>query len=331
MSVKNENSMKQENMQRLWRLLYGVERATVAQLAEWSGLSVVTTTALVKELVRLGQAEQDSIIQPQLGRPAAAYRFAAQYKLVLIVYMLEHQQQDCAYFSVCDLRGQSLHAVKETLHDPSADSFDDTIAALLLQYPRISGIGFGLPVGSELQGRLVASDYPSLQNIPLRTHIIERFGLPTVFVNDINAAAFGYCKAHRLEGQCVISMFFPYKYTPGAGICCNGQLLPGRDGLAGACQHLPYGEDWQKYRDDPQGQSKIVVKVLKMAQCLLNPHTIVLYWDRPAPDIAALLRQDCHSETETIMIPELVVSDQMEADFRHGLIHLTLDILLNPG
>lgn len=327
MRTKNESSIKLENMNRIWHLLRGVERATIAQLADWSELSVVTTTALTKELLQLGQIEQDSIVQPQVGRPAIAYRFAAEFKLILIIYMLEREQLDIAHFSICDLHGSSIFSTQETISNPSLSSFDEMTAALLKQFPSISYIGLGLPVGSEQEGRLVASDYPSLQNSALRAHFIERFRLPTVIENDINAATLGYCFAHNREKQCVVSMFCPHKYTPGAGICLNGAIVKGRDGLAGACQHLPYGEEWQKYRDDPQKQIEIVVMILRMTMCLLNPHAIVLYWDRPASDIASQLRKSCLSDTEKILIPELVLSDQLEQDFKTGLTHLTLNAL----
>lgn len=322
--VENAAKIKQKNMNRLWHLLRQVDHATVSQLAKWSGLSVVTTTALTKELLQRGQIEQDSIIQPQLGRPAVAYRFAAEYKLILLIYTIEHDQLDYVYFSVCNLRGDSIYSLKQPLPTPMINSFDETIKSLIGKFPLISCIGLGLPVGSEFQDKLIASDYPFLQDMPLRSHLSECFGLPVIIENDINAAAYGYCHSHHLETKCLVSVFFPNKYTPGAGIYLNGQLVKGQNGLAGACQYLPFGEDWQACRDEPHAQCEIVIRLIRIFTYLLNPHVIVLYWDRPAPNIMELLQRTCHCKAERVMLPSLVISDQMLSDFQTGLTQLTL-------
>lgn len=321
------NKIRAENKNQLCALLMDVERATVAQLAEWSGLSVVTVTALTKELAEADRITQDSIIRPQLGRPAVAYRFTADHQLVLIIYMLERDGLDYAFFSVCDLRGDSVEDMQVQIEAPGLDSFDSVIGELLSRHPQIRQIGFGLPVGSEKQGYLLASDYPSLQNMPLRAHIEARFGIPTLMENDINAAALGYCHTHHCQAQCVISMFFPYKYTPGAGICLYGKLVKGRDGLAGACQYLPFAKDWQAHRSNPAQQCRIVAETIHMAMCLYNPDVVVLYWDRPAPDLMEQLELCSPCEIERLMIPEVVVSDQLQGDFKTGLIRLTLEAL----
>lgn len=225
--IENTAKIKQENMNRLWYLLRQVDHATVSQLAEWSGLSAVTTTALAKELLQRGQIENNSIIQPQLGRPAVAYRFAAEHKLVLLIYTIEYDQLDYVYFSVCNLLGDNIYSFNQPLPPPMIDSFDKTIASLIRKFPLISCIGLGLPVGSEFQDRLIASDYPFLQNMPLRAHLSEQFDLPIIIENDINSAAYGYCHTYHLENKCLVSIFFPCKYTPRAGIYLNGQLVKG--------------------------------------------------------------------------------------------------------
>jgi glucokinase len=56
----------------------------------------------------------------------------------------------------------------------------------------VAAIGFGIPSPIDaVRGVVVSSPNVPLENVPLRDHMRERFGLPVGLDNDANAAAIG--------------------------------------------------------------------------------------------------------------------------------------------
>jgi glucokinase len=92
------------------------------------------------------------------------------------------------------------------------------VAAAGLGLERVSAVGVATPGTMDIPGGLIL-DPPNLkpwQNVPVRQHIEEKFGLPTAFQNDANAAAYG--EYWRGAGKGVHSMVL---FTLGTGIGCG--------------------------------------------------------------------------------------------------------------
>lgn len=325
MNAKSTNPIRERNKNLLLQELKKVRTATKPQLASLTGISLVTVNALIKDLAESGEVTEDMAVQPQLGRPAASYKYNAAYKLALIIFMHESNKKDEAYFTVCNLYGESIFTVSKPLESVKLDSFDQTIEELLSEYPAIRIIGFGIP-GQESGSRLIISDYDGLRDAELRPYMEDRFKLPVFVENDINAAIAGYCRLESFgNGKCAAGLYFPGKYAPGAGICRNGELIKGRDGLAGEIKYLPFGIDWEDSEYDEEAVNGHIVKVIQVFMCLYNPDRIVLYKEGAEFDFQRALEQECLSDIEKMMMPEIVISDRLNADFKTGMIHLALE------
>ena len=247
MNTVNTNLQKEINLNKLRSAFKLKKIASKPQLAEQTGLSVVTINSLVNILVENGEVIEDVIMPSNGGRPATAYRFNNEFSLALVIYMYEQNYEDTVFICVSDLYGEIVDKIDNKMAEIKKDSFDSLIEKMLLKYPNIKVISFGMP-GEEVDGRLLISDYKELQDEYFTAYIKEKFNLPVIFENDINAAIEGYCYSHSVtKSQCVIGIYFPSKYPPGAGIHINGGIYKGRNGLAGEIKYLPLGVDWEKF------------------------------------------------------------------------------------
>lgn len=326
--METVNPIKEENLKLIRHIMRQERSATKSRLAELSGLSVVTVQSLTGTLLATEEIEEDSIVQPQLGRPALSYRFNPGVKLALVIYMCEKNTKDTATFLVCDLYGSCLERREESFAKISLDSFNPVIESLLAGHPRIKIIAFGMPV-EEIRGRIVVSDYESLLHIDFASYIKDRYSVDVFVENDINAATYGYCRRNQLmENTSAAGIYMPAKYPPGAGICQNGQIMKGRNGLAGEIKYLPFDVNWETFTYNQEEVENFLIKAVKVFMCIYNPDRIILFCEQISQDFAAKLQKSCLSNVESIMFPDIDIKTDLEEDFEEGMISLALNKIL---
>lgn len=323
----NANLVKEINLNMMRNVLKSGKIATKPKSAELTGLSVVTVNSLINILVTNGEVIEDVTLPSNGGRPAVAFRFNSEYSLVLIIYMHEQNKEDTAFVCISNLYGEVIEKNEKTMIQVENNSFNYLIEEMILKYPNIKVISFGMP-GVEVDGRLLISDYKELRNQCFTSYIQEKFQLPVIFENGINAAVEGYCYSNGVpEEQCVIGIYFPRKYPLGAGIYINGNIYKGRSGLAGEIKYLPLEIDWENF-DYNRGQMKeIIIKTVLSFNCMYNPDIIVLYGEEIGESIIGEIKRRCNSEIEKIMIPEIVISKKFNYDFEIGVKQIALKAL----
>jgi Transcriptional regulator/sugar kinase len=324
---KKVNIIKNINLNKIRSALRNAGTATKPQLAEATGLSVVTVNSLVNTLIDTGEIVPDVTMDSEGGRPAASFRYNSEFRMVLVIYMHEYRGQDTAFYCVANLRGEVMERNEHILSNVNVESFDSPIEKLICKYTRIKAICFGIP-GEEVNQRLVISDYQNMREQSLSGHIKERFHLPVFVENDINAAIMGYCHQNKIrEEQCVIGIYFPEKYPPGAGIYLNGKLYKGRNGLAGEIAYLPLGIDWAAFDYNPADAEDVMIKTIQAFLCMYNPDRIVLYGGNINPAVSALIQENCLTPAEKIMLPEIIISTDLNTDFEAGIKQIALNMI----
>ncbi len=324
---KKVNIVKDINLNKIRRALKKNGTATKPQLAGFTGLSVVTVNSLVNTLIDTGEILPDAIMGSEGGRPAASFRYNSNFRMALVIYMHEYRGQDTAFYCVIDLLGDVIEREEHILSRVNVESFDLQIEKLLRKYPRIEAICFGIP-GEEVNQKLVISDYEEMREQSLSGHVGEKFKLPVLVENDINAAVMGYCHQHNIqEDKCVIGLYFPDKYPPGAGIFLNGNIYKGRNGLAGEIKYLPFDVDWEVFDYDPEKAAEFLARTIRVFCCICNPDRIVLYGSNMGRDIPELIRERSLSQVEKIMLPEIITSTELNADFETGITRIALNII----
>lgn len=326
MAIGNVNLMKEINLDTIRRVLKEIKKATKPQLASLTGLSVVTINSLMEVLCQKGEVLEDELDTSGGGRPAVTYSFNEDFSHGLIIYTSEYEKMEAATVAVINLYGEIIERNEIILHEVYESSFDMTIERMLNQYPNIKAIGMGMP-GLEIQGKMELSDYKNLEGKGFIEYLRNKFHIPVVFENDINAAVRGYCTSNQYEDKNVVAIYIPIKHPLGVGIFINGDVYKGKDGFAGEAKYLPDGIKWR----DPDFVSKNIVSAIENLiitfTCLLNPDHIVIYRENlEQGDIPPILER-CKEVIDRKMLPQVTVSKEFTTDFANGIKQIALGLL----
>ncbi|MFT4145813.1 MAG: ROK family protein [Mobilitalea sp.] len=315
------------NLNKIRNALKEIGKATKPQLAEKTGLSVVTVNSLVNTLIEQREIIPDVTLDSEGGRPAASFRFNSNFRLVLVIYMHEYLGKDTAFYCVVNLRGEVIERCEQKLNNACMEDFDPVIEEYLSKFPNINAICFGIP-GAEVNQKIIVTAYENIREQSITGHITDKFHLPVIVENDINAAVLGYCFQNNIaDDQCVIGLYFPDKYPPGAGLYLNGNIYKGTGNLAGEIKYLPLGIDWETFDFNLNDAVNIIVKTIQIFMCTLNPDKIILYGENDGHTIQKLFYEKAISEVEKIMIPEIVISSELNADFEYGIKQIALKMI----
>lgn len=325
--VKKNNLIKDMNLNKIRTALKDIGKATKPQLAEKTGLSVVTVNSLVNTLIDQGEIIPDVTLDSEGGRPAASFRFNSNFRLVLVIYMHEYMGKDTAFYCVVNLRGEVIERSEQILNNACVEDFDPTIEEYLSKFTHINAICFGIP-GAEVNQKIIVTSYENIKEQSITRHITEKYHLPVIVENDINAAVLGYCYQNKTSAQdCVIGLYFPDKYPPGAGIYLKGNLYKGRANLAGEIKYLPLDIDWETFDFNLTDAVNIIVKTIQIFMCTLNPDKIILYGENDGHSIQKLIFEKARSEVEKIMVPEIIISAELNTDFEYGIKQVALKMI----
>lgn len=325
MYISDNQMIRRQNLDILRDALKTSGTVTKPQLASITGFSVVTVNSLIAELVEHNEVLESGIVQAQVGRPAKSYTFNARHRLSLILSLYEENSQGWFDLRICDLLGNCLLSEKHVLPHLMERSFDARISALLEDYPAISVIVFGVP-GTVRDGCIVTNVYPELRNVDLKSYLESKFKLPILFENDTRSATIGYCHSHpEYFRKYFVGLYFPQRILPGASICINGEILRGKNNLAGEIAHLPIGIDWTKFERSPQSIKEYLNKLIQSFACMLNPDTIVIFTDKQTRDL--LPDTWTHPESTDLVLPNVVFEDGFREIYARGLTHLATNYL----
>ncbi|MCM2676248.1 ROK family protein [Alkalicoccobacillus plakortidis] len=325
----NKNIVKELNLNKVRSVLQQLRIATKPQIAEATGLSVVTINSLVKELLASCELYEDNIVPSNGGRPALTYRFNFNYSLALILLFNENHWRDEVVASIINLNGDTL--IKEDHHIPVFDLqyFEQIIAKLVNEYPTVKIIGIGIP-GQVVDGEITVSSHETLMGVRMADSIQETFGLPVLIENDVNAAVSGYSALEdKGESDCVIGIYFPDKYPPGVGIHLNGTVVKGKNGMAGEIKFLPLDVNWNGHWD-PSEFMKVTCHVIQTLNAVLAPDKIVFYQNVVPDELWCASWSTYQTQHEMASVPQVILSRSFSIDFYEGIKALALEEL-NPS
>lgn len=316
----NRKDVRNHNLQKIRSALRSMRQATKPQLAEHTGLSVMTVNTLVKILQEHGEVALMEDFLPSAseegGRPARQYQYLADRLQALILCFYEEAGEIRMESRVENLFGDVIFFEKISCSEVFVEFLKDTIQAYQEKYPQLSLVMMGLP-GVEVDEVMAVIDYPALKGLRLREVLGKAVGLPIYLVNDINAAVSGYGMSlgSSVKQETVVGIYWPRNYPPGAGILLNGVLYKGRDGLAG---EISCAFDCSSY--SPQGDivEQMTEKIVDFVR-FWNPHRIVLYHEEITPVVETAIRCLCAEAIPERFLPELIFDRKLREDYRRGV------------
>ncbi len=311
----NKNSLRSRLTQR--------REATIQELAEPTGLSVVTVKALLNEMIAQGEVIEGETAPSGGGRPSRRYVYNGEYRHAAAVYGYQNENKNSIHVLVVNLFGECVYKDQAFIEDIRVESFCGMLDRAMGAYPKIAAIAFGLP-GFEENGVIVANDYGGIVGDRFLRFYQSRYGLPIRYINDVNAAVVGYSGPAHVK-TCLAGIYFPRLYRPGAGMVINGGVYTGAQHFAGEIGHLLPDTDWLLLDyDDEEAVSDAVARMLGIYCCVVAPEQFILYGDFFSEKSAGEIR----CRTQDLLCGQfqvnVEVSSAFERDFERGMTALAL-------
>lgn len=239
---------RSHNRSLVLQTLYRSGRRSRADLARETGLTRVTVSDLVAELlteglvIELGQRES---VRP--GKPAVLLDIDRTAHQIVGVDLSDH---DRFRGVVMDLDGRILARAEELLADGSAAAATGEAATVKVEAlvdrlvaaatAPILGIGIGSPGVVDLSGTILTAPNLGWEAVPLQRRLAARTGLPVLVANDANAAALA---EHTYGGAAGDMMLIRVGHGIGAGLLVAGALVYGSHFAAGEIGQVMVGTD----------------------------------------------------------------------------------------
>ncbi len=234
---------KQHNRSLIMRTLYATGPASRADIARATGLTKVTVSGIVAELItqsllhELGQQESQ-----RPGKPAILVDLARRNHAVLCLDLSDHERFRGA---LLDLDGNVLVRRDAERHDATGEAAATLAIELALELLPLApvpllGIGVGTPGVVDDHGVVRTAPNLGWTSMPLQQLLHERTGAPTVVANDANVAALAeYSFGDTSEDFILITI----GQGVGSGLILNGHPVAGSNFASGEIGQVMVGTD----------------------------------------------------------------------------------------
>lgn len=322
--------MKEWNKGMVRSHLKVAKAATKPELAAKTGLSVVTVNSLIAEMVESGEVLQGESVPSNGGRPSAQYIYNENYSLAVIIYGQQENSNNLIRLLVVNLYGEILERKSEYYTNITVDCFDPWIEEMIIKYAGVSMIAFGLP-GEEENQVILLNDYPDIIGDVFLKHYQEKYKVPVIYENDVNASVSGYYFRHMKPlQQNMVGIYVPRIYNPGAGILIRGEIYHGAKNFAGEFKFIPMPYPWKELDySNKQQVSENLGRLLVMYSCIIAPDQFVLYGDFWTQEIKEGILEYAGDLLQDQFHPRITFSEEYDKDFETGMIKLSLDYLEN--
>nr|WP_246351369.1 ROK family protein [Deinobacterium chartae] len=225
--------MRLLNRGALLGLLLEEPRLTRAQLAGRSGLSKVTVTAIVQDLLEEGVVHEAGRASGTTGRPASALELSPHVGTAAGIDLQAHSLQIA--LSGPDARRVDEHGLELSGAAAVNEALEEALRLIRARSPfgplRTLTVALPAPVG---EGGLPQepNSLPEFDAAALRARC-ERQGISLEFANDVNLAAVAEHAAGAARGADNSVLLLERETGVGLGLFLGGQLYSGERGRAG--------------------------------------------------------------------------------------------------
>ena len=323
----DEKLMKELNKRQLRRILRQCKEATKPELADRTGLSVVTINSLLEDLLKTGEVVQSGLAPSGGGRPSTRYQYRPDYRYAVLLYGHQSEGRNLMHLAVVNLMGECVWRKEEYFDEILVESFEAVLDDVIGRFPEIGLLAFGLP-GEVVDDVVTIHDYQALVGPEFMAHYKERYHLPVVFENDINAMTYGACREGDVEKATVAGIYLPRIYPPGAGLVIQGKIYYGTSHCAGELAGLPVPVSWDSL---DYGRENDVLENLKLLTAVYGftvaPETLIFYGDFFTEELQEQLRAYSGKLLEGKFHMDLIFAENLERDYEEGMKRLALEAL----
>jgi glucokinase-like ROK family protein len=219
-----------------------------AALAELSGLNKTTVSSLVQELINQRYVEEFGLNSTGAGRPAVLLRLNPTVGCVVAAEVGVDFLSVVRSNFAAEITWRHREAVG---HEMGQQAMLDRVLALLSEATGsasaaegpLLGIAVGVPgLVDQETGRVLFAPNLGWTDVPLRSHLRERFDAPVHVDNEANLAALGEYYFGAARGHDAV-LFLSLGVGLGGGIVQEGSLYRGSGGFCGEFGHMTMDPD----------------------------------------------------------------------------------------
>ncbi|MDA1476328.1 ROK family transcriptional regulator [Bacillus changyiensis] len=306
--------------------LLELESATKVELSEKLGISFPTISKFLSQMEKSGELFSAGLDDSSGGRRAKRYTYNPEYMLGLAIF-LERTETHYIVFN-CLGEVKDTGKTSSVLVEDDLRSLTQYVEDILGKYSKISSIAIGVP-GSVDNGRIFyIPGYEHLQNFDLKGYLEDRFSIPVVVENDMNAAVLGY---HDRKGMKNKSLIYLYsgQNGPGAGIMVNGVVVRGSTNFSGEISFVPQDGDrnFRRALENESGEVDAISRLVASFVAILNPHTMIFCDDEVNQLTIDRIVKQSSKYIPTEHLPEFKISEWKQ-DYLFGLQSLGFDLMV---
>ena len=223
--------------------LFHLGHASRADIARSTGLTRVTVSGLVADLIAEGLVEELGIrAEGKVGKPATLVGMQTEAFQIVAVDLTDDSR---LLGAVMTLLGDVLHRLTVPLDGRTGEAAVELLETLcrdllaLADRP-VVGVGISSPGVIDNEGRIVQAPNRGWYDLPLAALLTERLDVPVHVANDANTRALAEFTYGEAAGG---SMVVTVGAGVGAGIVVDGALVVGRHHAAGEIGHVTVVDD----------------------------------------------------------------------------------------
>ena len=244
--------MKKSALERVRRSLQKYGEATRPQLAEDTGLSLVSCNQAMEELCKRGEAQEAGLIPSGGGRPVRLYRLNARYSYGAYLQALRRGPLSRGLLEICDMLGSPTRTYSAEFAYLGTESLDEWLDGATRR-STLFGISLDIP-----------ADILPAQMVE---HLEARYRCPARLLNTADALAD--------NSDDTLTLYFMQGLPP---VC---SLRRGRKQIhTGELGLLPMPASWSEldYSDHTLVE-EMISRTITILACTLAPARFVLYAD----------------------------------------------------
>jgi hypothetical protein len=330
-------TLRTEILRNIRKSLLEVESATKVELSDKLGISFPTISKFLAQMEKEGELILVGLDDSSGGRRAKRYTYNPEYMLGLAIF-LERTEINYIVFN-CLGEVKDAGNTSNFLVDDGLTSITECIEEIVEKYPKINSIAIGVP-GSVDNGRIFyIPGYEPLQNFDLKGFLENRFSIPVVIENDMNAAVLGYYDSKGIKKNNSLIYLYSGQNGPGAGIMVNGVVVRGSTNFSGEVSFVPQYDDRnfgqalengnrsKKAIISEENEIDAISRLVASFAAIINPHAIIFCDDEVSQFIIDQIVERSSKYIPAEHLPDLLMSDWKQ-DYLLGLQSLGLDLMI---
>lgn len=325
------HALKQVNLSVVRKAIKEKGSATRAEIAEATKISVTTVRTLLTEMLMNNEIVDAGYDESIGGRKAVRYELN---KNRFFGVGLCLGSESIRYLTV-NICGEIQDS---GIIPPGNDAVEDICSFLdkLVDKIEIKSIGIGVPGivnGLEYQRKNLEGQ---LEDHTIGAAIHERYGIPVILENDLNAITLGFGRCYLKEYPEEICENINMAYIHfdndclSAGFLSGGRVLRGWNNFVGELGLFPVDEtrtldDLLSSNLEDDRYSRIIAKLIAGICCILNPQYIALGGNDFRKECLPLINDYYDSTLPVKMSAEILYAEDIWHDYLEGIAYLTAE------